>query len=257
MKVLTLSNMKGGTAKTTTSVALANGLHDHGRRVLLIDADPQTNAGFVSGLNVLETETTLFDVFRGKANIEDAIQPLRFGYDIAICGLKATAADVSITRLGREQILVEALKPIQDDYDFVIIDTSPSLGILTTAAATAADYMIIPLTADPLAIQGATQLDAYTRNIRKYTNPDLKILGLLLTLYNGRSTLTKSLEGAIQATAARMGTTVFDSRIRRAQALQDATATQEDIYTAAARSTATEDYRKFVIEVLERIEGKD
>lgn len=256
MKVICISNMKGGVGKTVTAVALARGLHDQGRRVLLCDLDPQCNASFVSGLNVLETETTLFDVFKGEANTTDAIQPLEIGFDIAMCGLKATAADMTFTQLGRERILAEALKPIQDDYDCVICDTSPSLSLLTTAAATAADYLLIPTTADSLSIQGASQLDAYTRSIRKYCNPRLQVLGILVTMYNNRSVLSKSLEGAIQDLSASMETTVFDTRIRRAQALQDAASTQQDLYTTAAKATAIQDYKQLIMEVLNKIEEK-
>ena len=255
MKVICISNMKGGTGRSTTSVALANGLHDQGKRVLLTDMDPQMNAAFMSGVNIMGTQSTLFDVFRGEADMDEAISHLRFGFDLAMCGLQGTAADVTFTGLGRERILLEALETVRDDYDYVICDTSPSLSLLTTAALTAADYMIIPLTADPLAVQGAVQLDAYTKNVRRYCNPNLRVLGVVITMYNGRSTLTKSMEDAIQAAAAQMKTTVFDTRIRRAQALQDATATQQDPFTAAARSTATQDYRLFVSEVMERMEG--
>ena len=255
MTTIVLCNMKGGTAKTTTSVALANGLHDQGKRVLLADMDPQMNSAFMSGVNIMEAPATLFDVFKGDAKTDEAILPLRLGFDLAMCGLQGTAADMTFTGLGRERILLEALEPVRKKYDYVICDTSPSLSLLTTAAMTAADHMIIPLTADPLAVQGAMQLNAYTQNVRRYCNPNLNALGLLVTMYNGRSTLTKSMEDAIQAAAEQMGTTVFNTRIRRAQALQDATATQEDIYTAAAKATATQDYKAFVSEVLERIEG--
>ena len=257
MKTIVLSNMKGGVGKSVSAVGLASGLHNQGKRVLLCDMDPQSNAAFMAGINVLDTETTLFDVFKGDADIEDAIQPVKLAFDVAMCGLQATAADLVFNQMGRERILSEALKPVRNIYDFVICDTSPSLSLLTTASATAADYLIAPLTADPLAIQGAEQLDGFTRNVRKYCNPDLQIMGLLLTMYNGRSTLTRSIEGIIQQTATKMGTTVFNTRIRRAQALQDAVVTQQDFYTAAARSTATADYMEFVTEVLNRIEGKD
>lgn len=261
MKVITLSNMKGGVAKSITSVALANGLHDKGYRVLLCDMDPQSNAAFMSGLDVLEVDLTLFDIFKdsfgGEADIKEAILPVRFGFDVAISGLKATAADMAFAQqMGRELVLKEVLKPIQDNYDFVICDTSPNLGILTTAAAVAADFMIVPMTADPFALSGATQLDAYMRNIRKYYNPDLRVLGILLTMYNNRSTLAKSLEAVIQSTAADMDTEVFNTRIRRAQALQDAASVQQDMYATAAKAKATQDYKEFVAEVLQRIERR-
>lgn len=253
MITIALSNQKGGVGKSTTAAALANGLYNRGKRVLMVDMDPQSNLSFMSGVNLLEVRTTLYSVFSGNSTIQDAIQPVKMGLDIVTGGLQLTAADSTFTQTGREYMLQEALEAIQDAYDYCVIDTSPNLGVLTTNAMTAADYLVIPMTADALALQGMMQLNGFISGVRKYCNPKLQVAGILLTMHNDRTRLSRALEDQINVTAEGMDTKVFNARIRRTQAVSDAIAMRTDIYEQAPTATATEDYSAFTDEFIQTI----
>lgn len=256
MKTIVFSNQKGGVGKSTTASATAAGLYNRGKRVLMVDADPQSNLSFMNGVDVLNVPATLYDVFTGSADLKDAIQTLKIGLDIVTGGLQLTVADSRFTDLGRERLLSKALEPIKGNYDFCIIDTNPSLGIITINAMTAADYIVIPITADALALQGMMQLSGFINNVRENCNrSDLQIAGILITMYNDRTRLSRALEDTINQTADAMDTKVFKSRIRRAQAISDAIALKADIYEQAPAATATADYNAFIDELLEGIRG--
>lgn len=192
MKTIAISIQKGGTGKTTSALCLAYGLTERGKKVLLIDGDPQSNAtaatvGVVDGKN-------LYDVLQGNARgIKDTLKTVRLGLDVTSVGLSATDADFTLTQLGREYLLRDALKDIRRDYDYCIIDTPPSLGILTMNALTAADSVLIPCELDNFALQGLVQLSGFIRNIQRYSNAKLKVLGLIITKYNQRAQLSKAL----------------------------------------------------------------
>lgn len=255
MITIVFSNQKGGVGKSTTASATAAGLYNRGKRVLMVDADPQSNLSYMNGVDLLNLPCTLYDVFTGAGNISDAIQPVRVGMDIVTGGLQLTAADSTFTQMGRERMLSEALEAVQDQYDFCIIDTNPSLGILAMNAMTAADYIIIPMLADALSLQGMTQLNGFINNVRKYCNPDLQIAGILLTMYSDRTRLSRTLEDDIKRAAEQMDTKLFLNRIRRSQAVSDAIAVRTDIYEQAPNATATVDYNGFIDELLETING--
>ena len=139
MRILSLANQKGGVAKSTTAAILASGLNHRGYKVLVIDLDPQGNITASSGIDLLSIT---------KSQIEKIIQSSRIGYDLATGGLRLASADMEFTQTGREYMLREALDAVRSDYDFCIIDTPPTLGILTVNALTASDGVIVPVTAD-------------------------------------------------------------------------------------------------------------
>ena len=256
MITICFSNQKGGVGKTTSAGATAAGLYNRGKRVLMIDLDPQSNLSYANGIDLLNLPSTLYDVFSGAAAVQDAIQPVKApGLDIITGGLQLTAADSTFTQMGRERMLSEALEDVQDQYDFCIVDVGPALGVLTMNAMTAADYIIIPLTADALALQGMTQLTDFIGNVQRYCNPDLKTAGILITMYNERTRLSRALEDTINQTADAIGTKVFTSRIRRSQAVSDAIAVRTDLFEQAPNATATADYNAFLDELAETIEG--
>lgn len=250
MKTIVLSNKKGGVGKSTTAATLSAGLYMRGKRVLMIDTDPQSNLSFMFGVNLLDLAHTLYDVFRGECTLQDAIQPVKIGLDIVTGGLELTAADAEFIKIGRERMLSEALEPVQGQYDFCIIDTSPALGVLSMNALTAGDYAVIPMQADALSLQGAAQLRGFIDNVRKYCNPTLKVAGILLTMYNPRAVLSRGLEEAIKQAAADMGSIVFNTRIRRTQEVSNSIAMQKDIFSNAPESTATLDYESWIDELL-------
>ena len=252
MQIVTLSNQKGGVAKTTTSYALAAGLHMKGYTVLMIDLDAQSNLSFTAGLNLLDLPgKTLYDVFKGQGETQEAIYPVQTGLDIAVGGLSLSAADMEFTNIGREYLLRKALEPIREKYDFCIIDTSPVLGVLAMNALSASDKVIIPMFADAYSLQGISQLNGFIRNVQEYTNPRLKVDGLLLTRYAERAVLSKALEDGIHQAAEQMETKVYKTRIRNAAAVGVSQLIRSDLFTDAPRATATEDYKAFVDEFLE------
>lgn len=253
MKILTLSNQKGGVAKTSTSNALAAGLYNRNYKVLAVDLDPQCNLSFSCGVDMLNTEKTLFDVFKGNAEVRETIIPLKLGFDLLPGGLTLAGADMDFTQTGREYMLSEALETVSGKYDFCIIDTPPTLGILTVNALTAADYVIVPMTADIYALQGLTQLNALIQNVRRYCNKGLKIAGILLTRYNDRQIISKTLKTNIGQAAERLSAEVFKTYIREGVAVRETQLLQSDLFTDAPKANVTQDYNNFIDELLERM----
>ena len=257
MKTVVLTNQKGGVAKTTTAYALATGLHNKGYKVLIIDADPQGNLTYTSGVDDTSTNN-LYDVFKGVCGVSDgtdhdALKSVKLGLDILSIGLAGTAADMELaSRTAREYMLKEAIQGLSDKYDFCVIDTAPTLGLLTLNALTAADYVIIPMNIEVYSLQGMEQLAGFIQNVKKYTNSDLKVSGLLLTKYNERLNLTQALKGNVETAAEIMNTVVYDSKIRESVAVKETQLLRSDIYTEAPKASATLDYISFVDEFIKR-----
>ena len=250
MKAITLSNQKGGVAKTTTTGALASGLSQRGYKVLAVDTDPQCNLSLSSGVDILSMDQTLYDVFKGTADLQDTIQKTDLGYDLSTGGLNLAVADMEFTQTGREFMLREALDSVKADYDFCIIDTPPTIGILTVNALTASDSVVIPLTADLYSIQGLSQLNGMIERVRKYSNKDLKIAGLLITRHDERTNISKALQAQITQTAEKLGTKVFKQPIRNSVAVRESQVMKSDIFTEAPKANATKDYTAFIDELL-------
>ena len=248
MKIIALSNQKGGVAKTTTTAALASGLSNKGFSVLAVDLDPQSNLGFSSGADLLNMTTTLYDVFKESAALKEAVQHLD-DYDIVVGGLSLAGADMEFVQQGREYLLKEALDSVGDEYDFCLLDCPPTLGILTVNALTAADSVIVPITADAYAIQGLSQLKKLVDRVRKYSNKGLKIEGLLITRYD-KTNITKALTDQINMTAEQLGTKVFTQPIRNSVAVRESQLMRSNLFAEAPRANATKDYTAFIEELL-------
>ena len=250
MKTVVLTNQKGGVGKTTTAYALATGLHNKGYTVLIVDADPQANISYTAGIDEYRNNT-LYDVFRGKCKPKDAIRTVQTGLDIMTAGLAATAADMELaSRTAREYMLKETLQGL--DYDYCVIDTAPTLGLLTLNALTAADALIIPMCIEVYSLMGAEQLQDFIQTVQKYTNKDLKVSGILLTKYHERHNITQALTDNINNTAAAMGTVVYDTKIRESLAVKEAALMRGELYAEAPKATATVDYMAFVDEFITR-----
>lgn len=253
MKTITLSNQKGGVAKTTTCLALASGLYHRGNTVLCLDLDPQCNLSLGVGADVLNMENSLYDVFKGNADIKDTINHISIGFDLATGGLMLATADMEFTMTGREYLLKEALESVQDHYDYCIIDTPPNLGILVANALTASDSVVIPVTADAFAIQGLTQLYDSIQSVQKYSNHDLQIAGLLITRHDERTNVSKVLLDNINQRAEDLKIPVFSRYIRNGVVIRNSQVMGVDIFTEAPKANVTEDYTAFINELLERI----
>lgn len=254
MKVLAIANQKGGVGKSTTAAALSAGLSAKGYRVLVIDLDPQGNLSYnydVAG----NGKPTALGVITGEVSTREAIQKTGCG-DIIASSRQLSGADLFLDKTGKEYKLREALEGIAGDYDFIVIDTPPSLGILTINALTCADGVIIPSQADIYSIQGIQQLMDTIATVKKYCNSSLKVEGILLTRYSGRSVLSRELLESIQDYAADIGSKVFNATIREGIAVKEAQISQVHLLEYAPNSNVTNDYRDFVNEILEGMSDK-
>lgn len=250
MRKIVLACQKGGVAKSTTAYTMAAGLYKQGLKVLLIDTDPQANLSFTAGLDVASVNNTLYDVFKGNISIDEAIYTSQMGVDIITGGLDMVSADMEFTQTGREYMLKEAIEDIQRSYDYCIIDTAPHMGILTINALTAADSVIIPITADIFALMGLTQLKGIIDSVKRYSNHNLKISGLLLTKYKGTNA-NKAMMKQAGNIAESFGTILYKTVIREATAIQESQILQSDIFAESAKAGVTQDYKAFLEEYLE------
>jgi chromosome partitioning protein len=191
-RIVALSNQKGGVGKTTSAVNLAALLAARDYRVLLIDIDPQGNATSSLGVEKDELATTIYDVLIGDVPVRDAILPnVRPGLDLLPATPILAGAEVELVeRPARERVLAHACAPIEDAYDAILIDCPPSLGLLTVNALTAAQFVIIPIQCEFLALEGLSQLITTITLVKQHLNPDLEILGTLMTMYDARTRLS-------------------------------------------------------------------
>ena len=252
-KIIAVVNNKGGVGKTTTSAALAAGLAKKEKRVLAIDLDPQGNLGFSFGLDI-ENGNTLFEALKGDVPIYDAIQR-KSGIDFIRSNILLSGVAEVVKSEKRELLLKNLLAPVERFYDYIIIDTPPAFNVLTLNGYSAADYLIIPMSAEILSLVGLTQLRETYETIRKTVNPDLKVMGILMTSFDGRRGLSWEVKEMADGVAAQLGTKVFDTVIRSSVAVAEAPAHGENIIEYAPRSNAARDYKAFVEEVLRMTEG--
>lgn len=249
--ITAIINQKGGVGKSTTAHALGAGLARMGQTVLYIDLDAQQNLTYTLGAD--PRKPGAFEVLTRKATAQEATQQTPQGPVIAASGQLAT--DGLLTDTGKEYRLKEALEPLEGAYNRIIVDCPPSLGILTIAALTASTDAIIPAQADTYSLQALGQFSQTLEAVRRYTNPRLQLAGVLLTRYNGRAVLSRDLAEMLEATAAQLGTRLFNTRIRECVAIKEAQTARQDIYTYAPRSNAAADYTAFIREVTDN--GKE
>ena len=247
MEVIAITNQKGGVGKSTTANAIGAGLTRSGKKVLYIDLDPQCNLSY--SLKATGKPLTAMEVLTGTATAQEAILATDQGDIIPASQMLATA-DLIINQTGKEYRLAEALDPIRSEYDYILIDTPPALGILTVNALTAADSVIIPAQADIYSLQGISQLEDTIRTVKKYCNQKLTIKGILITRYSARAVLNRDLSDLLKQKADQMETKLFNTKIRECIALKEAQATQADIFSYNSRSNAAMDYKALLEEML-------
>jgi len=250
MKILTFTNQKGGTGKTTSALSVGAGLTRKGYNVLIIDLDPQGNATTAAGITPDEKDPTVYEVLKGAAKTADAIRTTAGGYDIVPTDIRQSGADIELaSAAGRDFILLEALEDVKDRYDYAIIDSPPSLSVVTLMGLTAADGVVITLKADYLALNGVAQLKDTIDLVRRRLNPRLEVTGVLLTFYDDRKNLDKEI--ADQAEEGFPGK-VFKTRISEAVALAEAPSAGRDIFQYKPRSKSAKQYNEVVDEIIAR-----
>lgn len=248
MKIVSVGNQKGGVGKTTTAHALAIGLSSRGYRVLAVDMDPQRNLSYAMGAQ-MEGIPTAYEVLRKDVTAAEAVFNTPQG-DLITSSVQLSLSDKEFNALGREYLLKEALETLASHYDFCVIDTPPALGILTINTYVASNELIIPMDTDAFAMQGMVELARTVSEVRRYSNPELKIAGILLTRYEGRAVLNKTLRIQVEENAKALQTKVFDTFIRKNIAIKEAQLSRQSIYEYAPYSNAAFDYRRFVREYL-------
>lgn len=246
--VIALTNQKGGVGKTTTSSSLIAALANRDYRVLGIDLDPQGNLGFYFGINI-EDSKTIYDAMKGTDSIQDVIQSSE-KVDIVPSNILLSGAELEFNRSGREFMIKDLIARVKEDYDFIIIDTPPSLNVLTVNAYVASDYLIIPMVPEILSLLGVSQIKETVDAVSRFYNPNLKVLGILLTKFNKRTILAREVEDMAEQIAEQLDSRVFNSKIRNAVAVAESPAHGMSIVDYAPDSNPARDYRQLVIELL-------
>ncbi len=250
-KVYVVANQKGGIGKTTTATALA-GILGKKKKTLLIDADPQSNSTSTYKA-VIKDQATLYDVIidSDRIPIQEAIQHMENGDIVASDPLLAKAEKMLDGDIEGMYRLKDALEE-EYDYDYIVIDTAPSLNIVLYNCLIAADEVIIPVTADAYSVQGLNQLYSTIKAVQKRQNPNLKIAGLLLVKYHGRSNLEKQVLEELENIAADMGTKVFTTKIRECVKTKEAQEKQKLLIDYAPKCNTMIDYMDFVKELTKK-----
>ena len=245
-KVIAFANQKGGVAKTTTTLNLAAAFAEEGHRVLCIDMDPQGNLTMSQGIDPDTLDQSMYDVLVHDLPIKDVIK--RREIDVACASIDLAGAEIAMsTKIGRERSLAKALRAVSEDYDFICIDTPPSLGLLTINALTAADKVIVPVQCEYLSMRGLIQLTNTLSMIRENLNPDVDIAGILPTLVDSRTIHAKE---AIEILEENFGDRVYASRIRKTVRFAEAPVKGMSVLKYDPKGVAADAYRQLAKEVL-------
>lgn len=220
-KVLAIINQKGGVGKSTTAINLSAALGEMGKQVLLIDLDPQGNSSSGLGIEKSQVEHCIYDVLLNQTPVEEVIIPdICEGLDIIPATINLAGAEVElVSEMARENRLKDAVGPLRGKYDFIFIDCPPSLGLLTVNALVAADKLLIPIQCEFYALEGVTKLLDSMKRVKSLLNPSLDIYGVLLTMYDGRTTLSRQVVDEVRSY---FGKTVFDTLVPRTVKLSEA-----------------------------------
>ncbi len=246
-KIFAIAQHKGGTGKTTSTINIGAALAQAGKKVLLIDLDPQANLS--QSLGIIEAPINTYTVMSGKHSVYNAIQEITEKLHVLPSSLDLTAAEIEMSsKIGREFILRDAISIISDKYNYILIDCPPSLGLLTANAFTAANYILIPLQAQFLALQGLNKLMEVVDIINKGLNKELKISGVFITQYDNRKILNRNVLDTISNL---FKSVVLKTTIRDNVALAEAPAKGLDVFRYAPKSKGAEDYLALSKEVLQ------
>jgi chromosome partitioning protein len=251
--VIVLANQKGGVAKTTTTLNLGVALHEKGHRVLVIDLDPQGNLTMSQGMNPDAIERSMFDVLVHRIPISDVIKPVEV--DVAVASIDLAGAELALSALiGRERALEKALVEVRDRYDYILVDTPPSLGLLTINAFVAADGVIVPVQCEYLSLRGLVQLENTLAMVRENLNPRVHVQGIVPTMYDGRTLHARE---AIEILEEHFGDLVYETRIRKTVRYAEAPVKGSSVLKYEPTGPAAQAYRDLAKEVLDGAQARD
>jgi len=246
-QVIVLANQKGGVAKTTTTLNLGVAFAEQGFKVLLIDLDPQGNLTMSQGLNPDTIQQSMFDVLVHRLPIEEVIETRET--DIAVSSIDLAGADMALSsQIGRERALEKALAPIRDRYDYIFIDTPPSLGLLTINAFVAATGVIVPVQTEYLSLRGLVQLENTLGMVRENLNPRVEIIGIVPTMYDRRITHSREADEILREN---FGDLVYSTRIRKTVRFAEAPVKGTSVLAYEPKGEAAGMYRDLAKEVLD------
>jgi chromosome partitioning protein len=252
-KVIAFANQKGGVAKTTTTLNLGVALRELGCRVLLVDLDPQGNLTMSQGMNPDAIERSMFDVLVHRVPISDVIHTVEV--DIAVASIDLAGAELALSALiGRERALEKALVEVRDRYDYILIDTPPSLGLLTINAFVAAEGVIVPVQCEYLSLRGLVQLENTLAMVRENLNPNVRVEGIVPTMYDGRTLHARE---AIEILEEHFGDLVFETRIRKTVRYAEAPVKGSSVLRYEPSGPAAQAYRDLAKEVLDGAEARE
>lgn len=247
-KIISLLNHKGGVGKTTSAINIGAGLVELGRKVLLVDLDPQAN--LTLSLGIPRQKNTIYEALRGESDLEPfSYKP---NFDVITSSLDLSGAEMElINEAGREYILKEIFSTVEDDYDYIIIDCPPSLGLLTLNALTSSQLVFIPLQTEFLALQGVAKIKQIVDKVRFRLNKELQIGGVIATMYDSRKVLNRDVVETIKKYFKEK---VFHTKIRNNVALAEAPSQRKDIFSYSKSSNGAKDYLELCKEIIARLE---
>jgi chromosome partitioning protein len=251
--VIAFANQKGGVAKTTTTLNLGVALGELGKRVLLIDLDPQGNLTMSQGMNPDAIERSMFDVLVHRVPISDVIHSVEV--DIAVSSIDLAGAELALSAMiGRERALEKALVEVRERYDYILLDTPPSLGLLTINAFVAADGVIVPVQCEYLSLRGLVQLENTLAMVRENLNPNVRVQGIVPTMFDGRTLHARE---AIEILEEHFGDLVFETRIRKTVRYAEAPVKGSSVLRYDPTGPAAQAYRDLAKEVLDGAQARE